>query len=81
MNSLDIDYGMRLIIFKSEYNADDTYNYDIIDYLNSREDLSFEERDPRGSWDFWEWEHWEFSEFPGTIYRGKSKDSLPEIST
>jgi hypothetical protein len=43
VNSLDIDYGARLILFKNEYNADDTYNYEIIDYLNSREDISFEE--------------------------------------
>lgn len=43
VNSLDIDYGARLILFKSEYNADDTYNYDIIDYLNNRQDISYEE--------------------------------------
>ena len=43
VNNLDIDYGARLILFKSEYNADDTYNYDIINYLNSREDISYEE--------------------------------------
>ncbi len=43
VNSLDIDYGMRIILFKSEYNADDTYNYDILDYLNSRNDISYEE--------------------------------------
>lgn len=43
LNSLDIDYGERLILFKREYNADDTYNKDIIDYLNSREDISFED--------------------------------------
>lgn len=43
VNSLDIDYGARLIIFKSEYNADDTYNYEIIDYLNSRDDITYEE--------------------------------------
>ena len=43
VNGLDIDYGARLIIFKSEYNADDTYNYEIIDYLNSRNDISYEE--------------------------------------
>ena len=40
VNSLDIDYGMRIIIFKSEYNADDTYNQDIVDYLNERDDIS-----------------------------------------
>lgn len=43
INNLDADYGEKLILFKSEYNADDTYNYEIIDYLNSREDISYEE--------------------------------------
>ena len=43
VNNLDVDYGIRLILFKNEYNADDTYNYEIIDYLNSREDISYEE--------------------------------------
>ena len=43
INGLDLDYGAKLILFKSEYNADDTYNYDIIDYLNGREDISYEE--------------------------------------
>ena len=43
INSLDLDYGARLILFKHEYNADDTYNYVIIDYLNSREDISYKE--------------------------------------
>ena len=45
INSLDIDYGERLVLFKSEYNADDTYNYEIIDYLNSREDITYEEQE------------------------------------
>ena len=43
INNLDADYGEKIILFKSEYNADDTYNYDIIEYLNSREDISYEE--------------------------------------
>lgn len=43
INSLDIDNGEKLVLFKSEYNADDTYNYEIIDYLNSREDITYEE--------------------------------------
>lgn len=43
INGLDIDYGKRIILFKNEYNADDTYNYDIIEYLNGREDISYEE--------------------------------------
>jgi hypothetical protein len=43
INNLDADYGEKIILFKSEYNADDTYNYEIIEYLNSREDISFKE--------------------------------------
>lgn len=43
INGLDITYGEKLVLFKSEYNADDTYNYEIIDYLNSRNDLSYAE--------------------------------------
>lgn len=41
LNGLDLDYGEKLVLFKSEYNADDTYNYEIIDYLNGRDDLSY----------------------------------------
>jgi hypothetical protein len=43
INNMDADYGEKIILFKSEYTADDTYNMDIIDYLNSREDISYEE--------------------------------------
>lgn len=43
INSLDIDYGEKIILFKSEYNADDTYNYEIIDYLNNRSDISYKQ--------------------------------------
>lgn len=43
VNNLDADYGTKIILFKSEYKADDTYNYDIIDYLDNREDISYEE--------------------------------------
>lgn len=43
INNLDADYGEKIILFKSEYNADDTYNYEIIDYLNSRDDISYTE--------------------------------------
>lgn len=43
VNNMDADYGQKIILFKSEYPADDTYNYDIIDYLNSRSDISYEE--------------------------------------
>lgn len=40
INSLDIDEGAKYILFKSEYKSDDTYNYEIVDYLNSRDDIS-----------------------------------------
>lgn len=43
INNLDADYGEKIILFKMEYNADDTYNYDIIEYLNGRDDISREE--------------------------------------
>ena len=42
-NSLNIPYGEKIILFKSQYPADDTYNEDIIAYLNSRTDISYEE--------------------------------------
>jgi hypothetical protein len=43
INTLDADYGEKIILFKSEYPADDTYNNDIIEYLNGRDDISYEE--------------------------------------
>lgn len=43
INSLDIDYGAKIILYRSEYSSDDTYNYDIVEYLNSREDVSYSE--------------------------------------
>ena len=43
INSLDADYGEKLILYKSQYTGDDTYNYEIVEYLNSRDDLSYTE--------------------------------------
>lgn len=43
INNLDIDYGPKLILFKSQYKSDDTYNYEIVEYLNSREDITRDE--------------------------------------
>jgi hypothetical protein len=40
INGLDLDYGAKIILLKSEYPSEDSYNYDIIDYLNEREDIS-----------------------------------------
>jgi hypothetical protein len=41
--NMDIDYGAKLLLFKMTYPKDDTYNNDIIDYLNSRDDLSYDQ--------------------------------------
>ena len=43
INSLDADYGSKLILFKKEYPSEDSYNYEIIDYLNNRQDISYAE--------------------------------------
>ncbi len=43
LNGLDADYGEKIILFKSAYKSDDTYNYDIVEYLNGRDDISYAE--------------------------------------
>ncbi len=43
INNLDADYYTKIILWKSEYPADDTYNSEIVEYLNGRDDITFEE--------------------------------------
>ena len=46
INGLDLDYGQRIILYRSMYDSKadrEAYNMDIIDYLNSREDISYDE--------------------------------------
>ena len=43
VGSLDLELGQKLVLMKSEYPSDDTWNYEIIDYINSRADLSYED--------------------------------------
>ena len=43
LNNLDADYYTKIILFKNEYNADNTYNYEIVEYLNSRQDISYKQ--------------------------------------
>jgi hypothetical protein len=46
IESLDIDYGMKIILFKSMYDSKEdrnNYNADIVAYLDSRDDISYEE--------------------------------------
>jgi hypothetical protein len=40
INGLDAGYYEKLILWKREYPSDDTYNREIINYLNSRTDIS-----------------------------------------
>ena len=44
ISSLDIPMVEKYILFKSEYPSTDDYNYEIIDYVNSMSDMSFEEK-------------------------------------
>ena len=43
LNDLYLDYGERTIIFRLIYQNDNTYNNDIVDYLNNREDISYDD--------------------------------------
>lgn len=46
INSLDLDYGQRIILYRSLFdgNADkNKYNAEIVNYLNSRDDISYDE--------------------------------------
>lgn len=43
INGLSANFGEKAILFKKEYPSDDTYNNEIIEYLNSRGDISYEE--------------------------------------
>ena len=44
INSLDIDYGARLILYKSQYESDNTYNYEILEYINNIQEFTYEDR-------------------------------------
>ena len=43
INNLNADYYTKIILYKSEYPSDDTYNYEIINYLNGRADMTYNE--------------------------------------
>lgn len=43
IDGLNLDYGQKIILFKSLYEADDTYNYEIVEYLNGRDDITHSE--------------------------------------
>ena len=43
INNLNLDYGAKIVLFKSQYPADNSYNRDIVEYLNSRDDITYSE--------------------------------------
>ena len=43
INSMDIDFEQKLILAKLQYKDYDEYNYDIVDYLNNNDDISYED--------------------------------------
>lgn len=43
INNMDADYGAKIVLYKSEYPSDNTYNNDIIEYLNNRNDITYED--------------------------------------
>ena len=43
INSLDIEYGKKLVLYKSLYPSDSTYDRQILQYLGDRDDLSVED--------------------------------------
>lgn len=43
IDTLDIPYGEKILLFKAEYPSDNQYNKAILQYLDSREDISYEE--------------------------------------
>lgn len=43
INTLPLEYGEKVLLFKLRYTSDNTYNQDIIDYLNEREDISYDD--------------------------------------
>jgi hypothetical protein len=44
INNMSADYYTKIILFKTEYPSDDTYNGEIIEYINGRTDISDNEK-------------------------------------
>lgn len=45
LNGLTADYGTRMLLFRQQFNGDSTYNQQIVEYLDSREDMSYSEKE------------------------------------
>ena len=44
INGLDIEYGAKLVMYRYQYDGDDTYNQEIVEYINSRDDFTYEDK-------------------------------------
>ena len=44
INNLDAAYETKILLLKTEYPSDDTYNAEIINYVNTLDELTYEER-------------------------------------
>lgn len=44
IDGLDVDFEEKLILFKYQYPSDNTYNYEILEYLKGRTDISDAEK-------------------------------------
>ena len=42
--NLGIDFGAKCVLFKSQYKKDDTYNTEIVEYINSLSGLTYDDR-------------------------------------
>ncbi len=43
INNLDLEFEQRVMLAKLEYPSYDEYNYEVIEYLNNREDIDYQE--------------------------------------
>ena len=41
LNNISLEYGQKIIIYKILFTQETEYNHDIVDYLNSRDDISY----------------------------------------
>lgn len=44
INNLDIEFGEKMILYRSQYKSDDTYNAQIVEYLNDRNDITHQDK-------------------------------------
>lgn len=44
INNLDIEFGEKMILYRSQYKSDDTYNAQIVEYLNERNDITHQDK-------------------------------------